>query len=189
MTKNEFDELRVELSIKMKNGVPFILGGSIVWLLTFIIWFLGKNIFYNNLATAILSGMVSIFAFIFSKAMKIPYSVPENPLGILGLILSISSIFYIPFNFLLLFKVPEYLIISMATITGAHFFPYFWFYKTNWYIIFSGIIIMAILFMGIFLPFDKIYFLPLFMFITLGILSIILYRESKIKIGIRQNGA
>lgn len=191
MTKEAFDELRIELSIKLKNGIPFLLGGCVVWLLIFVIWIFGKNIFYNNLSTAILSGMVSIFAFVFSKITKIPYSVPENPLGILGLILSLSSIFYIPFNFLLLFKVPDYFVISLATITGAHFFPYFWFYKTKWYGIFAGVITVSIFLMGVFLPNGKEYVVALFMFILLGLLSIILYKESTIKrkSDIRQNDA
>jgi hypothetical protein len=191
MTEETFNKLRIELSIKLRNGFPFILGGCIVWLLIFFIWFFGKNIFYNNLSTAILSGMVSMFAFIFSKVLKIPYSVPKNPLGMLGLILSLSSIFFIPFNFILLFKVPDYLVISLATITGTHFFPYFWLYKTRLYAIFSGIIVIGVFFMGVLLLNKREYLIALFMFTTLGILSMALYKESKIKEKntVRQNDA
>jgi hypothetical protein len=179
--KDVIDELRSDLSKKMKNGILFIIGGSVSWFVMMLIWVFNNDIFMNNLFSVIAGGMVSTFAYFLSKFTKIPFSVPENHLGILGLILNFSSLFYIPFNFLLLFFVPEYLIISLATITGAHFFGYFWLYKTIWYAVFAGIIVIGVFLIKLLLPFEMIYIIPLFMFIALGILSVILYKESKNK--------
>jgi hypothetical protein len=181
MNKDTIDELRSDLSKKMKNGILFIIGGSVSWFAMMFIWFFNKDIFMNNIFSVIVGGMVSTFAYFLSKFTKIPISVPENHLGILGLILNLSSLFYIPFNFLLLFFVPEYLIISLATITGAHFFGYFWLYKTIWYAVFAVIIVIGAFLIKLLLPFEMIYIIPLFMFIALGTLSIILYKESKNK--------
>jgi hypothetical protein len=180
-TKDTIDELRIDLSEKMKNGILFIIGGSFSWFVMMLIWFFNKDIFMNNILSVIIGGMVSTFAYFLSKITKIPFSVPENHLGILGLILNLSSLFYVPFNFLLLFFVPEYLIISLATITGAHFFGYFWLYKTIWYAVFAAIIVIGSFLIKLLFPFEMIYFIPLFMFIVLGILSIILYKETKNK--------
>jgi hypothetical protein len=181
ITKEAFDELRSDLSKKMKNGILFIIGGSVSWFVMVFIWSFNKDLFMNNLFSVIVGGMVSTFAYLLSKLTRIPFSVPENHLGILGLILNLSSLFYIPFNFLLLFFVPEYLIVSLATITGAHFFGYFWLYKTIWYAVFAGIIVMGVFLIKLLLPFEMIYIIPLFMFTALGLLSILLYRESKNK--------
>ncbi|MDR0380639.1 MAG: hypothetical protein LBH86_01405 [Oscillospiraceae bacterium] len=179
--KDTIDELRSDLSIKMKNGILFIIAGSVSWLVMMLIWLLNKDVFMNNLFSVIVGGMVSTFAYFLSRLTKIPFSAPENHLGILGLILNLSSLFYIPFNFLLLFFVPEYLITSLATITGAHFFGYFWLYKTVWYAVFAGVIVIGVFLIKLLLPFEMIYMIPLFMFLALGVLSIILYKESKNK--------
>jgi hypothetical protein len=143
-----------------------------------LIWIFNKNIFMNNIYTVIIGGMVSTFSYVLSKIMKIQYTVPENPIGILGLLLNLASLFFIPFNFIFIFKAPEYLLISLATITGAHFFPYAWFYKTKWYAIFAGEIVIGIFVLGIALKIEKIYFMALYMFISLGIMAAILYKES-----------
>ncbi|MDR1893558.1 MAG: hypothetical protein LBQ61_02545, partial [Spirochaetales bacterium] len=58
-SQKEIDILRTELSIKMRNGVTFIIGGCISWLLIMLIWIFNKNIFMNNIYTVIIGGMVS----------------------------------------------------------------------------------------------------------------------------------
>jgi hypothetical protein len=52
-SKEDIDILRIELSIKMKNGVAFIIGGCISWLIIMLIWIFNKNIFLNNIFTIV----------------------------------------------------------------------------------------------------------------------------------------
>ena len=63
-------------------------------------------------------------------------------------------------------------------ITGAHFFPYAWFYKTNLYAVFAGIISVGAMTLGLILPIEKMYFLPLFMSVCLITLTILLFSDS-----------
>ena len=72
-------------------------------------------------------------------------------------------------------KMPDYFIMTYSIITGAHLFPFAWFYKTNWYAIFSGIIVLGSLFLGLSFPNEKMYFVALFTSISLFILTICLY--------------
>jgi len=76
---------------------------------------------------------------------------------------------------------PDYFAMVYVIITGAHFFPYAWFYKTNLYAIFAGIITVGALTLGLMLPLEKHFFIPLFMSVILMILSILLHFDSKKK--------
>jgi len=53
-------------------------------------------------------------------------------------------------------------------ITGGHFFPYAWFYKTKLYAVFAGIITIGAMTLGLILPLTEIYFIPIFMSVSLG---------------------
>jgi hypothetical protein len=75
-------------------------------------------------------------------------------------------------------KMPDYFIMTYAIITGGHLFPYAWFYRTNWYAIFAGIIVLGSLFLGLSLPNEKMYFVALFTSISLFILTICLYFDT-----------
>ena len=94
----------------------------------------------------------------------------------------IGSDFYFPFLILTMIKMPDYFIMVYAIITGAHFFPYSWFYKTNWYAIFAGIIAVGVLVLGLNLPNDKMYFVAIFTSILLLILTICLYFDTTKKL-------
>jgi hypothetical protein len=63
-------------------------------------------------------------------------------------------------------------------ITGGHFFPYAWFYKTNLYAAFAGIISIGAMALGLILPIEKMYFIPVFMSVSLIILTILLFFDS-----------
>jgi CHASE2 domain-containing sensor protein len=76
---------------------------------------------------------------------------------------------------------PDYFAMVYVIITGAHFFPYAWFYKTNLYAIFAGIISFGALILGLILPVEKTYLVPVFMSASLVVLTILLYVDSKKK--------
>jgi len=60
-------------------------------------------------------------------------------------------------------------------ITGGHFFPYAWFYKTKLYAVFAGIITIGAMTLGLILPLTEIYFIPIFMSVSLVVLTILLF--------------
>jgi hypothetical protein len=114
--------------------------------------------------------------------LRTKWKINDNPLQPLGLWLNFAQLFYFPFLIFTLVKMPDYFIMVYAIITGAHFFPYSWFYKTNWYAIFAGIIAVGVLVLGLSLPNDKMYFVGIFVSILLLILTICLYFDTTKKL-------
>jgi hypothetical protein len=76
---------------------------------------------------------------------------------------------------------PDYFVMVYVIITGGHFFPYAWFYKTNLYAVFAGIITVGAMFLGLMLPVEKMYIIPLFMSVTLFFLTLFLFIDSSKK--------
>jgi hypothetical protein len=182
MTRENLDELRNELSVKSKNGVDFTLAASIIWLLIAYLWTLKFKPYDKSIFVFIAGAPLLPMAFLFSKLLKTNWKITNNPLQPLGLWLNFAQLFYFPFLIFTMIKMPEYFIMVYAIITGAHFFPYAWFYKTNWYAIFSGIIVLGVLLLGLNLPTEKMYFVAIFTSISLLVLTIGLYFESTKKL-------
>lgn len=182
ISKDNFDKLRLELSVKSKNGLDFTMSASIVWLLIAFIWTLDFKPYNQSVLTFIVGGFVLPLAFLFSRVFKTNWTNKENPLQPLGLWLNFAQLFYFPFLVFTLIKTPEYFVMVYAIITGAHFFPYAWFYKTRWYAIFAGLISIGAMVLGLKLTADKMYFIPAFMSAALVILTILLYFDSKNKV-------
>ena len=120
-------------------------------------------------------------AFLFSRLLKTNWKVKDNPLQQLGLWLNFAQLFYFPFLIFTMIKMPDYFIMTYAIITGAHLFPFAWFYKTNWYAVFAGIIVIGSLLIGLLLSNEKGYVVALFTSVALFILSFRLYYNVKIR--------
>ena len=75
-------------------------------------------------------------------------------------------------------KMPDYFIMTYAIITGAHFFPYSWFYKTKWYAIFGGLISLGVLVTAINLTNDKMYFVAIITGSLILLLTLFLYFDA-----------
>ncbi len=179
ITKENVDALRIELSIKSKNGLDFILSASIIWLAIAYIWTLPYTPYNKSILTFIVGGLMLPLALLFSKLLKTTWTNKDNPLQPLGLWLNIAQLFYFPFLVFALIKMPDYFVMVYVIITGAHFFPYAWFYRINIYAVFAGIISLGALLLGLKLPADKIYYIPLFMSANLILLSILLQANVK----------
>ena len=79
----------------------------------------------------------------------------------------------------MLFRSPDYFVVTYAIITGAHFFPYAWFYRTNLYAIFAGLISFGSLIIGLNVPIGKTFLIAIFMSAMLMILAVLLYLNYK----------
>jgi NhaP-type Na+/H+ or K+/H+ antiporter len=175
ITKENFDAMRMELSIKAKNGIDFIIAASIMWLIITYVWTLPYTPYSKSVLTFIVGGLMLPLAYLISKILKTSWSNKDNPLQPLGLWLNFAQLFYFPFLIFTLIKMPEYFVMVYVVITGAHFFPYAWYYKISLYAVFAGIISLGAFVLALLLPGDKLYYIPLFMSANLIVLSILLH--------------
>ena len=178
MRSKELDDLRMDLSVKSKNGIDFTWSAGIIWLVIVFIWRLDFKPYDKSILVFIAGGPMLPIAFLFSKWLKTNWKIKENPLQPLGLWLNFAQLYYFPLLIFVMIRMPEYFIMTYAIITGGHLFPNAWFYKTKWYAIFAGIIVLGTLFLGLSLPNEKMYFVALFTGITLFLLTICLYFDN-----------
>lgn len=183
MTKTDLDQARLELSIKAKNGFDFITAAGIIWLIISYIWTLSYSAYDKSVLTFIVGGLMLPLAFLLSKVFKTQWKIKENPLQPLGLWLNLAQLFYFPFLVFILIKQPEYFVMTYVIITGAHFFPYAWFYNEIIYAIAAGLISIGGMTMGLIMPAEQIFLIPLTLAIFLAILAFLLFlsyrRKSK----------
>ena len=174
MDQAAFDRLRLELSARAKNGIDFITSAAIVWLILAWIWTLPQSAYNRSVFTFIAGSITIPLAFALSKVFKTSWKTPGNPLEPLGLWLNFAQLFYFPFLVFILLTYPAYFVMTYAIITGAHFFPYAWYYKSSPYAVASGVISVGAMLLGMSLPLEKMYVLPLAMAAALAVLAIFL---------------
>ena len=181
MDKAQLDKLRIELSVEAKNGINFILGALICWGLITWIWTLPMNDQQSAFWTFMAVAPMMPAAWLFSKILKTKWTIKGNPLQSLGLWLNFAQLFYFPFIFLAFFKAPAEMPMAFAIITGAHFFPYGWFYKTLAYPVMAGIIVLGSTIIGIQASSWDVYKVAAYVGICLIILAIWLWFDYKNK--------
>jgi len=177
----QLDQWRIELSIKCKNGINFIVAAALIWAGIAVIWNLGLSAYNQSILTFCISGLMLPLAWILGKIMKTSWNVEGNPLNRVGVIFNIGQLFYFPFLFILLGNQPEYFALGYAIITGAHFFPYAWYYKTNWFGIFAGFIAFGSWIISVYFP-EMSSLIPAFVSGSLVILGVCLVRDYRLKI-------
>lgn len=172
MNQTALNNLRLELSLKAKNGVDFILSASVIWFGIAWVWTLQTSSYNKSVLTFIVGGLMLPMAFLLSKLLKTNWKVKDNPLQPLGLWLNFAQLFYFPFLVFILIKQPDYFVMTYAIITGAHFFPYAWYYNEKSYAILAGLISVGAMAMGIILPMHHVFYIPVFTGFALLILFI-----------------
>lgn len=174
MDQRSFDRLRLQLSVNAKNGVDFITSATIVWLLVAYVWTLPYTSYNRSVLTFIVGSITIPLAFALSKVFKTSWKTAGNPLEPLGLWLNFAQLFYFPFLVFLLLTAPDYFVMGYAIITGAHFFPYAWYYKTFAFAVMAGVTSVGALLLGLMLPAEQMYVLPLAMSGALALLAVML---------------
>ncbi|MBX2899922.1 MAG: hypothetical protein KF775_09730 [Cyclobacteriaceae bacterium] len=177
ITQSNFDQLRIELSVKVKNGLDFIVAASIVWLIIGYIWTLDYTAYNKSALTFCIGAVMLPLALLFLKIFKTDWKMKHNPLSPLGLWLNFAQLFYFPFLFFVLLRLPDHFVMVYVIITGAHFFPYSWYYKNKRYAFAVGIISVSAFLLGIYLPSHKVYMIPLLMSSLLVVLAVLLYLD------------
>ncbi len=181
MTEISIDNLRNDLSIKSKNGIDFTLSASIIWILIGWIWTFNVKSYDKSVLTFIVGALMLPLTLLFSKLFRTVWTNKSNTLQPLGLWLNFAQLFYFPFLVFALLRFPEYFAMVYAIITGAHFFPYAWFYKTKLYAAFAGIISVGAMSLGLILGVKEMYFIPLFTSCSLVCLTILLFYDFRKK--------
>lgn len=168
-----------DLSKKSKNGIAFLLSGTIIWLIITIIFLQLISIETKNIFTFFSTGLMFPLSIGISKLIKSEWRSPDNPLSDLGLVLNLAQLMYFPLIFWAFAKSPEQMITFFAVITGAHFFPYGWFYNTKAYYIMAPILSISMMLISTLLDSHNLWVIPLSMVLLFLILITWLYIDFK----------
>lgn len=175
MKKTELEKLKLEIQLNAKNGIDFIISAAIVWFGIFIIWTLDYQAYDKSIFTFIFGAILLPLAFGFSKILKTNWKVENNQLQPLGLWLNFAQLIYFPFLIFILIKYPDYFIMAYTIITGAHLFPYAWFYDEMGYVVSAILISVGSLLIALNVTAENIYYIPLFTSMIFLIFTIWIY--------------
>ncbi|MDX1472397.1 MAG: hypothetical protein R3213_12935 [Flavobacteriaceae bacterium] len=159
--------LKKEISLQAKNGIDFIIAAGILWLSISFIWTLEYTPYNRSIFTFMVGAILLPLAFGLSKVLKTNWKVKDNPLQPLGLWLNFAQLIYFPFLIFILIKYPDYFIMAYAIITGAHLFPYAWFYDEIGYAVWALIISIGTLVITLNVELENMWTVPLFTSIML----------------------
>ncbi len=179
ISKTQLDEARLDLAQRAKQGIDFITAATIIWLLITFIWSTDMVVANKNIATLAASGMMMPLALLFSKVYKSQWKIKDNALHPLGLLLNIAQLFYFPILVLVIKLIPDYFVPVYIIITGAHFFPYAWFYKQPMFAIMAGVISGGALILSLTAVPSSSILAPLAMVIALCVFTVFLFLSNK----------
>ena len=137
-------ELRTDNTKKQKRGLHFIMASVLIWIAVVIIQASALPVLTQNLFTFCCSTPLVPLAYGISRLLKIDFQNRGNPLSGLGLLFALNQMLYILIAMWVYAAVPEKMLIF-----GAHLLPYGWLYQSKTYYIFSVVISLAALFLGI----------------------------------------
>ncbi|MCX2718103.1 DUF7010 family protein [Lentiprolixibacter aurantiacus] len=181
MVEQAFQKLKQEIQLQAKNGIEFILAAGILWLFISYLWTLEYSAYNKSIFTFIVGAFLLPLAFGLSKALKTNWKIKDNPLQPLGLWLNFAQLIYFPFLIFILIKYPDYFIMTYAIITGAHLFPYTWFYDEMGYAAAAILISVGSMLIALNSGPESMWHVPLFTAILLFLLAFWIYVRWKNK--------
>ncbi|MCR4939291.1 MAG: hypothetical protein K5930_04175 [Treponemataceae bacterium] len=129
------DELRDDITVSQKKGLPFIITSVIIWLLIAVVTLLKLPVMTRNLLVFCCSCPLMPIAWLVGKAIKVDIFSKENPLGKLGFLFTLNQLIYLLIVMWAFREAPDKMVMIYAMIFGAHLLPYSWLYKSKAYII------------------------------------------------------
>ena len=178
----KLNEVRNELSVRGKNGIGFLFSAIVIWSIITIIFLQPIEIYQKNTYMLYSTGLMFPLSVGISTLIKADWKLKNNPLGNLGLYLNLAQLIYFPILFWAMIKSPNDAIIFVAIITGAHFFPYGWFYNAKPFYVMAPVISVSIMFLGLYLNGDNLWLIPISITTFLVFLIFWLYLDYKRKI-------
>lgn len=170
------EELRLNCAIKQKKGLHFILASIVIWFAILIIHLTALPILTKNLFTFCFTAPLMPIAFLISKIIKVDFQNKENPLTNLGVLFSLNQMLYLLIAMWIYPTLPAKMLMVIAMIFGAHLLPFGWLYKSRAYIVFSILVSISSLIIGI--SFEP-YILASMMIVIEILFSICLIVETK----------
>jgi len=172
-----FKNLKLEIKLKAKNGVDFIIASSVIWFIIFGVWvyFDELSAYDKSLFSIIIAIALLPLTYLFSKIFKTNWTIKNNPLQPLRSWLNFSHLIYFPFLLLVLIKFPDYFIVAYAILFGAHLFPLSWFYGDFGYAFSAITISVGALLIAVYADPNKILYVPLLTTTVLLVLGVSIF--------------
>ncbi|MDO5138208.1 MAG: hypothetical protein Q4D71_07060 [Oscillospiraceae bacterium] len=142
------EELRDDICIKQKKGLPFIAASVVIWILITVVCLLDLPLMTRNMLVFCCAVPLLPLAFLVGKIIKVDIFSNENPLGKLGFLFTMNQMLYLLIVMWVYSAVPEKMVMVHAMVFGAHLLPYSWLYKSKAYMIFAIAIPFIALILG-----------------------------------------
>ena len=145
----ELEKLIIDCASRQKKGLHFISASVVIWIAILLVHLSSLNIEQKNLFTFCCSAILFPLAWMISKWLHIDFQGKGNPLTQAGILFSINQMLYILIAMWVYAAVPAKMLMVYAMIFGAHLMPFSWLYHSRSYMVFSIIIPIATLIIGL----------------------------------------
>lgn len=177
----QINNIRNELAVQGKSGIGFLLSAVVIWSIITVIFVLPIEVKQQNIYMLFSTGLMFPLSVLISTAIKADWKLKNNPLGNLGLFLNLAQIIYFPIVFWAIVKSPHDAIMLFAIITGAHLFPFGWFYNAKPYYVMAPVISLTMMFLGLYVDVGNLWLEPLSMVILLLLLVLFVHLDFRKK--------
>ena len=172
----ELNELIKDCACRQKKGLHFILTSILIWAMICAVHLTDMPIDTKNLITFCCSAVLFPLAWMLSKVLKIDFEGKGNPLTKAGILFSINQMLYILIVMWVYAAVPEKMVMVYAMVFGAHLMPFSWLYASRSYMVFSIVVPILALIVGLLYPPSV---LAALMIVIEATFSFCLYQECK----------
>ena len=172
----ELNELIKDCACRQKKGLHFILTSILIWAMICAVHLTDMPIDTKNLITFCCSAVLFPLAWMLSKVLKIDFEGKGNPLTKAGILFSINQMLYILIVMWVYAAVPEKMVMVYAMVFGAHLMPFSWLYDSRSYMVFSIVVPILSLIVGLIYPPAV---LAALMIVIEAVFSACLYQECK----------
>ncbi len=172
----ELNELIRDCALRQKKGLHFILTSVLIWALILIVFLTPLTIEQKNLITFCCSAVLFPAAWVLAKVLHIDFEGKGNPLTRAGILFSVNQMLYILIAMWVFAAVPGKMLMVYAMIFGAHLMPFSWLYRSKSYLVFSIVIPILALIVGLMCP---SYVLAALMVVIEAVFACCLHRECK----------
>ena len=172
----ELNELIKDCARRQKKGLHFILTSILIWAMICAVHLTDMPIDTKNLITFCCSAVLFPLAWMLSKVLKIDFEGKGNPLTKAGILFSINQMLYILIVMWVYAAVPEKMVMVYAMVFGAHLMPFSWLYDSRSYMVFSIVVPILSLIVGLIYPPAV---LAAMMIVVEATFSVCLYQECK----------
>lgn len=148
----ELNELIKDCARRQKKGLHFILTSILIWAMICAVHLTDMPIDTKNLITFCCSAVLFPLAWMLSKVLKIDFEGKGNQLTKAGILFSINQMLYILIVMWVYAAVPEKMVMVYAMVFGAHLMPFSWLYDSRSYMVFSIVVPILSLIVGLIYP-------------------------------------